>query len=152
MPARAIIAAVPTKALVAMGATVLVLLGLLGAAGWQLFRAHQLIGSGETALAQCLEDNRHQTAALRSTQAELTAIIQRLALDAQSINDELLATEQQARARERALLAERQRREQIYIDVAECDAWRRAEPCREIAERMIESRADLIRRVAEHNP
>lgn len=152
MPVRAVIAAVPTKALVALGSAVLVLLSLLGATGWQLFRAHQLIGAGDSALAQCREDNRHQTAQLRGTQEELTSIIQRLALDAQSINDELLATEQQARARERALLVERQRREQIYTDVPECDAWRRAEPCREIADRMIESRSELIRRMTEQNP
>ena len=152
MAVRAVIAAVPTKALVALGATVLVLLGLLGTAGWQLFRAHQLIGAGEAALAQCQEDNRHQTRQLRSVRDELAAMVARMALEREAVSAQLLASEQRDRRRDREIAAERQARDEIYTEVAECEAWRRQQPCAEIAERMIRRREALISRWQDETP
>jgi hypothetical protein len=93
MPARLLKLASPKA--VYIGITVIVvLLGLLGTAGWQLFDAYKQIGSGEVSLSQCLEDNRYQTQRLTETRDTLSEMVATLALDRQLINDRLLASQQ----------------------------------------------------------
>ncbi|MFW6339504.1 MAG: hypothetical protein ACOC0Q_01405 [Wenzhouxiangella sp.] len=151
MPARLLKLATPKAVYVGLTAIGL-LLGLLGTAGWALFEAHQIIGSGEVALKQCLEDNKHQTRQLRETRDELGRLVAELAVDRDALADSLLASERAARQREQDQAAERQARAQIYSEVPECEEWREAAPCAEIAERLIRSRADLIRRLSEEDP
>lgn len=134
------------KVLPILAGAMVLLVVLLGLQSCRLHNAGERHGETSQALRQCEVDRADHRQEAIAARDELTEIVMRLAIDSQAVAEALLASERQARERDRADRAEAQARAEIYAQVPDCQTWGLIPVCLDIAERMHDRRRDLIDR------
>jgi cytochrome c-type biogenesis protein CcmH/NrfG len=134
------------KVLIVAGVVTAMLLTGLGITRCQLKNAHQEKGVLEQNLAQCHEDNRHQTEQVDELTEEINALTDTIAIERAAFESARIEAERRDRQRERDEAAEQRARQVIYDEHPDCDDWAQMPVCPEIAERMVNRRQALIER------